>query len=343
MTPKRIVFLLASIIVSIFSLYLVLQNVPIDDVLASIQQADMNYLVIAFMFITLSMFTRGVRWWGLLGYRIPLIQASHIVNVTFLGNQLPFRMGEIARSVLAIQGGVPIITSATSIVVERLVDMLIVVIMIAGAVSQLPDVPPQITQSATIFGFLAIVGFATLVILARLPQLAHRIMDNVLKLIPILGRLPLKTMLNHVLDGLKPLTEARTLFFTTSWSLIAWGTSLASFYFLHQALGIETNYAVSVPLGIGLASLSVALPVSVAALGPFEAAIVLTGQLVGMDSVDAVSLGFLLHGMSVMGYALWGVIGLLALGISPSTAFKTKNESLVDEREINQDEKTSTR
>lgn len=326
MTPKRILFLVASIIVSIVSLFLVLQNVPIDDVVASIQQANMSQLIIAFVLITLSMFTRGVRWWGLLGYRIPLIQASHIVNVTFLGNQLPFRMGEIARSLLAIQGGVPVITSATSIVVERLVDMLIVVIMIAGAVSQIPDVPQQVTQTATIFGILAVIGFATLLILARMPQFAHNILDRMLKLIPLLGRLPVKTMLDHVLDGLQPLTKARPLLFTLTWSLIAWGMSLAGFYVLHLALGIETNFVASVPLGIGLASLSVALPVSVAALGPFEAAIALTGQLVGMDSVDAVSLGFLLHGMSVLSYALWGVIGLLALGISPSTAFKAKNE-----------------
>jgi glycosyltransferase 2 family protein len=326
MTSKRILFMLASIIVSVISLYLVLQNVPIDGVINSIQGADMMQLLIAFVFVTLSMFTRGIRWWGLLGYRLSVIQSSHIMNVTFLGNQLPFRMGEIARSLLAIRGGVPVITSATSIVVERLVDMLIVVIMIAGAVSQLPNAPQQITQSATIFGFLAVVGFATLLILARLPQLAHRILDSVLNLIPILKRFPLKTMLNHVLDGLHPLTEARTLLFTIVWSIIAWGMSLAAFYFLHQALGIEINYAISVPLGIGLASLSVALPVSVAALGPFEAAIVLTGQLVSMDSIDAVSLGFLLHGMSVIAYALWGTIGLLTLGISPSTAFKTNDE-----------------
>jgi glycosyltransferase 2 family protein len=338
MTPKRILFLLASILVSVISLYLILQNVPIDDVVASIQQADVIYLIIAFVFITLSMFTRGIRWWGLLGYRIPLIQTSHIINVTFLGNQLPFRMGEIARSLLAIQGGVPVVTSATSIVVERLVDMLIVVIMIAGAVSQLSDVPQQITQSATVFGILAIIGFTTLLILARMPELAQNILDRILKLIPLLARFPLKTILNHVLDGLQPLTEARTLIFTIVWSLIAWSMSLASFYFLHQALGININYAVSVPLGIGLASLSVALPVSVAALGPFEAAIVLTGQLVGMESLDAVSLGFLLHGMSVMAYALWGVIGLIALGVSPSTAFKTKNDSLVDNMEINTNE-----
>ena len=128
-------------------------------------------------------------------------------------------------------------------------------------------------------------------------------------IIPILKRLPLKTILNHVLEGLQPLTQARTLLFVLFWTVVAWSISLLSFYVLHLALGIEVNYVYSVPLGIALASLSIALPVSVAALGPFEAAIVLTGQLVGMDSVAALSLGFLLHGMSVFAYAVWGVVG----------------------------------
>lgn len=330
MTSRRILFLVVSIIVSAISLYIVLQGVPVDDVVASIQHADVFYLLLGFIFVTLSIFTRGIRWWGLLGFRIPVIQAIHIMGVTFLGNQLPFRMGEVARSLLVIRHDVPVITAATSIVVERLVDMLIVVVMIAGAVSQLSDVPQQVTQSATIFGILAIIGFFILLLFARLPNLPHRILDTILQLIPILRRLPLKTILNHVLDGLYPLTNLRTLLFTVVWSLIAWGASLAVAYFLHLALGIETNYAVSVPLGVGLASLSVALPVSVAALGPFEAAIVLTGQLVAMDSVDAVSLGFLIHGMSVLGYAIWGVIGLLALGISPGSAFTKNSKSQMD-------------
>jgi len=327
MNRRQIIFLVASVLVSGVSLVLVLQNIPLTEVLDTIQQADGTLLILTFGVMTLSMFTRGVRWWGLLGYRLKLIHASHIVNVMFLGNQLPLRMGEVARSVLSIRGGVPIVTSATSIVVERLVDMLVVVLMIAGVVSQLPDVPTEVTQSATLFGILAVIGFVVLLIFARIPDTAHRILDTILNLIPILKRLPLKTILNHVLDGLQPLTQIRTLLFVLVWTVIAWATSLLSFYLLHLALDIEVNYALSVPLGIALASLSIALPVSVAALGPFEAAIVLMGQIVGMDGVVALSLGFLLHGMSVLAYAVWGVISLVALGISPATAFKANKDA----------------
>lgn len=330
MDTKRIALIIASILVSIITLVLVLQDAPLTDVFETIQTADKGMLIIVFIILTLSLFTRGIRWWGLLGYRLPIVQACHIVNVMFLGNQLPFRMGEVARSILSIRGGVPIITSATSIVVERLVDMLVVVVMIAGVVSQLPDVPDYVTQTSASLGALAIIGFISALIFARLPKLAHRILDAILNILPILKKLPLKTILDHVLDGLQPLTNLRTLAFVLFWTIIAWSMSLASFYFLHLALGIEVTYTLSVPLGIALASLSVALPVSVAAVGPFEAAIVLTGTIMKMESIDAVSLGFLLHGMSVLAYALWGVVGLLALGISPTTAFKPKPTDAVD-------------
>ena len=323
MTAKRLAAVVISVIVSAVSLWLILRGVQVGDVLDSIQQADSGYLLIAFVFAMLSLFTRGLRWWGLLGFRLPWIQAFYLVNVMFLGNQLPLRMGEVARSLLAVRGGVPLVMAATSIVVERLLDTLVVVMMIAGAVSQLPDVPPRVTQTATGFGILALAGFIALLILAHVPRFAHRLLDGMLGLFPILRRLPLKNLLDDLLVGLQPLTQVRMLIFCGGWTVIAWGTSLAGFYFLHLALGIEVNYAYSVPLGIGLTALSIALPVSVAALGPFEAAIIVTGQLVGMDILEAASLGFLTHGINVFVYIIWGVISLLALGIRPTAAFKT--------------------
>lgn len=325
MRTKRLTAAAVSIIVSAVSLWLILRDAPVADVLDSIQKADAGHLLIAFLFVSLSLLTRGVRWWGLLGGRLSLVQAAHIVNVMFLVNQLPLRVGEVARGLLAVRGGVPIVTSASSIVVERLVDMLVVVLMIAGSVSQLPDAPADVTQRAAFLGLLALAGFAALLILAQVPQFAHRALEGLLGLFPRLGRLPLKRLLDSLLTGLQPLTQRRLLIFCGVWTAIAWAMSAAAFYFLHRALGIEVNFVHSVPLGLALAALSIALPVSVAGLGPFEAAIVLTGQLVGMDSLAAISLGFLFHGISVLGYGIWGALGMLALGISPAVAFEAES------------------
>ena len=120
-----------------------------------------------------------------------------------------------------------------------------------------------------------------------------------------------------MLDGLRPLTHLRALLSVVFWTASAWGISLLGYYCLHLALGIETDYLRSVPLGVSLAALALALPVSIAGLGPFEGAIVVSGNVVGMDPLASVSLGFLFHGVSVLSYAIWGTIGLLALGVTP--------------------------
>lgn len=318
MNSRRILLLLASFAVSAALLLLILRDVPVDKVLSSIGAADPGWLLLSFGLVAASLLLRGIRWSVLLDRRIPVVPATHMVNVMFLGNQLPLRLGEVARSVLATRNRVPLGTAASSIVVERLLDTLIVVLMIAASVGASPGV----SERAALFGFFALFGFLVLLFFARYPQLGHRILDGLLGLIPFLGRLPLKALLVDLLAGLQPLTDLRALLSTVFWTMIAWGVSLGGYYCCLLALGIETDYLRSVLLGVSLAALSLALPVSIAGLGPFEGAIVLSGNIVGMDPLASVSLGFLFHGVSVLSYAIWGTIGLLALGVSPAAAFR---------------------
>lgn len=326
MNARRLLFIVASIAVSAVSLALILRAVPVSDVIASLRDADPVYLLLSLLAVAMSLLTRGVRWWILLNRRISVVESFHMINVMFLGNQLPFRLGEVARGVLATRRGVPLVTSGASIVVERLIDVLVLVLVITATVSLMPEAPAELTDKTALFGPLALIGFLSLLVFAHAPDSAHRLLNKLLQAVPLLKRLPLKTMLSHLLDGLQPLTDMRTLLLTALWTALAWLAALATLYFLHLALGIEVNYAISVPLGIALTTLSIAMPVSIAALGPFELAILATGQLVGMSDVEAISLGFLLHGINIISYAVWGTSGLLALGASPAMAFGSKAE-----------------
>lgn len=326
MSGKRAVIVLASFAVSLATLAFILRGIPAGDVIASLRAADPGYLLLSFFCVALALVARGFRWRELLNRRITPLQATHLINVMFLGNQLPFRAGEVARAVLARRVGLPLATSAASIVVERLLDALLVVWFITISVAQLPGAPSEVTDSAALFGLLALAGILALMLLARQPGIARRLLDLLLRLIPPLERLPLKSLLEDTLTGLQPLSNPRTLLWTAFWSACAWLLSFASFYALHLALNIEVNYMISVPLGMSLSAVSIALPVSIAALGPFEASIALNGQLVGMAPLDAIALGFLLHGVSVGSYAVAGTIGLLALGASPAAAFRGEDK-----------------
>jgi uncharacterized protein (TIRG00374 family) len=318
---RRTVFLIASVLVSALFLWLALRDVPLAEVAASIRQANFFWILMSLAAITIGMWTRAIRWRGLLGARtIPQTQAFYMVAITFLLNLLPLRAGEVARSVLATRSGVPVMTAATSIVVERLIDTLMVVISLSLVFSQLPSVPEAVTRGAALFGIAAVVAFIVLIVFARRPQIAHRLLAVAERILPFLIRLPLRRLLDNVLEGLQPLTHARSAAHAITWTLVSWAFSLMGFYTLELALGLNdpAQLFTTAVLGVGLASFSIAIPISIASIGPFEAAVIVAGQMVGLPDVTATSLGFLFHGVTILGYAIWGGLGLVVMGVSLS-------------------------
>lgn len=325
---RRWIIVLISIIVSAVFLWLALRDVPLNQVVAGIQQADFGWIVMSIIGVTGALATRAVRWRGLLDDRIPLMQAFHILNVTMLLNQLPLRAGEVARSLLATHSGVPIITAATSIVIERLIDVVTVVVLLAVATSRLPSAPSSVAQAAALFGVAAVIGFIVLVVFARYPQIAHRVLAWLEARLPLLKRLNGTKRLDEVLDGLRPLTRAKHAIHVTIWTIFGWAFSLFTFYALERALDIHgVDLIIGSMLGVGLAAFSIAIPVSVAAIGPFEGAVRVAGDAVGISAVASTTLGFLFHGITVLVYAFFGVIGLIALGVSLGDVLKQPTTS----------------
>ena len=250
MRSRRQLFIIASLFVSAASLLLILRDVPMSEVLAAMRDADARYLLAAvFVASPLALFSRGVRWWGLLSRRLPLSQAAHMVNIMFLGNQLPLRLGEVARGLLAARAGLPLVTSATSIVVERLIDTLVVVLLIALSLSQLPDAPPEISESAAVVGIAAVAGFALLLGLAAAPSFAERSLERILTALPLLKRLRLESALAYLLDGLKPLTNPRALLDSLFWTALAWTFSMPAFFLAAPGAGNLARLPVRVSAG----------------------------------------------------------------------------------------------
>jgi glycosyltransferase 2 family protein len=332
---RRTAFFIISALVSALFLWLALRGIDVQSVIDSIRQADIRWILVSMVFAFGSLVTRAVRWRGLLGdygQRLPLRTAFSIIGITFLINQLPLRAGEVARSLLAARYGVPVVTAATSIVVERILDTLLVVILLTGGLSRLPEAPPAAASAAGLFGAGAVIAFVMLLIFARYPHYAHNLLAWFEARLTFLKRFNLRRLLDNVLEGLQPLTNGPRLIHALVWTLIAWGCSLATLYPLMLALNItNVDGLLATVLGITLASFSIAIPVSVASIGPFEGAIRVAGEAVGMEAAAAVSLGFLFHGMSILNYAIWGTVGLLTLGVSLSDAMSGKPEGSRDE------------
>ncbi len=320
---RRTLFLIASVLVSALFLFLALRGVPLDDILVSLQQANPAWVVVAFVMGTLGLWTRGIRWRGLLQNRVGNVEAFYMLCVGMLLNQLPMRAGEVARSALVTRSGVPFFTAATSIIVERLLDTLFVVIVLSLSLTQIPDVPPTITQAALLFGIAGIIAVGFLLVFARRPQLARDLLAFFERMLPFIKKLPLHSLMENILDGIKPLAHWRTAAHAIIWTIISWTFSLLTFYPTALALGVTDGVVMMTLLSVTMASFAIAIPVSVASIGPFEGAVIVSGQAVGMSRAVAGALGFLFHGITVLTYAIWGTVGLLALGVSLSDVLKS--------------------
>jgi len=329
---RRTIFLIASVVVSGFFLWVALRGVDFQQVMQSIQRAEIGWIIISFIGITGGLWTRGVRWRGLLDFKPALIKTCHILNLGFLLNLLPLRVGEVARSILITREGVPVVTAATSVVLERLIDTLLVVVTLVLAITRLPNTPPEITKPTTIFGVLVVIAFAVMVFFARFPKIGHQVLTLVERVLPFLKRLGMDKLFDQLLAGLKPLTHLNSAIFAIAWTFISWAFSFLTFYALVRALNItntdgsaleESSRVLLTFLGLALASLGNAVPVSVAGIGPFEATILLAGQTIGIPKESAISLGFLFHGINIVGYAVWGIVGLLATGVSLGDVMNT--------------------
>lgn len=320
---RRWIFIALSFGGSAFFLWLVLRNVPLAEVLAGMQQAEVGWLLVYLVFGTLTLWTRAVRWRGLLENRLPLRDAFLLMSVSMMLNQLPLRAGEVARSAITMRYNVPFFTSLTSIVIERILDLLMVVLVIAFALPFAPGAAPDVGRAAFVLGAIALVSFLLLLFFARRPDILHRLLDGLNQRLPFLQRVPLRRLLDQVLQGVQPLLNPRRLAHVLVWTVLAWVVSFGALYALAQALHVPADKLLLVTLlGVGFTAIGLALPLSVASLGPFQAAMAFVGQLVLLDPVLAVTLGFLFNGMAVLTYVLWGSIGLFTLGLSLDTLFK---------------------
>ena len=312
--------ILLGLVVSVVALTLLLRRdfTGVRDELAHARY----WVVLPCMAISVvGLWLRGVRWRVLLNGRLPLRHSFHILNVSyFINGVLPLRIGELARAALAArtEPPVPVLTSLSTIVVERLLDTLAVFGLIGLTLLVLP-VGLEIGLMGAALGVGAVVGVVLLAIFARRPAAAHRLLDGLGGVVPLLRRPKLHGWLDEVLAGLLPLGSARLALLSAGWTAAAWATSVIAGYVIMYAIFDEPTWAASMAM-IALASFAIAVPAVPGNLGPFEAAVVFglagAGLVESATDAPAVAFALLLHVVNLATYILMGLVGLWAESVS---------------------------
>lgn len=310
---------LLGLVVSLAAVYFVVRQMDISQLGVALQDARYIYVLPSALFVVLGLVARAFRWRVLLSDGLPLGRAFNILNASYLVNGiLPLRIGEVARMYLASQGqpSVPVFKSASTIIVERLLDVLAVLVIAALALTGGP-LPPEVRSAALFLAPLAVAGFLLMVFLASQRMLALRLLRTAQARIALLRRFDLQTWLNNFLDGLSPLTKPTALRNAIAWTAISWTFSLASGYVLMFAFFDQASWAAT-SLFTAAASFAVAVPAVPGNLGTYELSILLALGAMGYGEPASTATAFALvvHGVNLGINAILGVYGFVQEGIT---------------------------
>jgi len=315
---------LLGILTTLLILFLIFTQVDFSALNTALKQARYIYAVPALLLLLISLVVKGLRWHILLGNGFPLIRAFHILNIANLMNGLlPFRMGEAARAYLTTRGEnpMPIFHTVSTIVVERLLDVLALLVVIGLALANGP-LPVEIQRAGIFATLLVVVGFLVLVILSQQRVFMQKIVTAIFNFLARFGihnrgiQERFMLWLNHFLDGLKPLTTPRLLFLVLGYTTISWILALCAGFILMLSFFPQASWPATF-LYMAASSLSVAVPTP-GNLGPFELSILLALNASGYSGLQDTVIAFALfvHGVYLALNAITGIIGLIAEGIS---------------------------
>lgn len=322
-THPRLITLL-SVLLSVGILWLALRGIELERLWQVIRDADWRWVLISVLLNLCALTVRGLRWRSLLDGKITTWRAIHAMNITNMLNQLPLRAGEVARSFLARQDGVRLLTAATLVALERLLDLLLIILVLSWALSRLPTHHYYMQDTATLIGGAVLLFFVFAWWITRQPNKTNEVQPSWLQ-IRRLSRIPMMRslmrfffrILTPIFEGLQAIQNRRLVLITSGWTLLGWFFSFATFAALMPALHLqEENIILVCALTLTLSSLGVAAPLTVASVGPYEAMVVLGGTLAGLNEEAALVFALLAHGTSLALYAVLGSIGAAVLGIS---------------------------
>lgn len=302
----RLVF---GIVVSVGALALILKDVSLPAVIEELKKGNYWWFIPATVASYLGLWIRAIRWQALLDGRLPVSRAFHIQNASaFLNGILPLRLGELGKAYLASRNStVTVMQSLSTVLIERLLDVLSVFAMLLVVLPLVPD-GGFLVQAGITTAAIAVVGVIGLFVAAAFRVQALALARALTGWVPERLREGLLSRGDDFLLGVQSAWGKRLLI-AIFWSLVlwvAWGLTnyLTLLIFIPTAplyMGIFVNCA----LALGLT-----IPSAPSGAGLYEAAGVAALAIFGVDASLGFTYALVTHIYTFVMTAIFGIIGL---------------------------------
>jgi glycosyltransferase 2 family protein len=301
------------ILISLAFLALALQGINLKALGAALRQANYVWLLPAVLITLAILAVKGIRWQLLFHpeYHLPFAPVFTALCAGYLAsNVLPARLGEVVRVVLLVSDEpVGVARTVSTIVVERLLDVLSVLIIL---ILLLPfvELPPAVTHAAQALGILALGGSALLLLLSRWKERVLNWSRAVLRHIRILDRPTIYLAIGHLIDGFAAL-RGRLGLALIGLSLLSWFGSVGVAWCVSQAFGMAVPLS-AMAFTVVVVALGMIVPSSPGYVGVFHYLVTVALAPFGVSKDTALSFALVWHGLN---YVELSIVGLVALAI----------------------------
>ena len=286
------------------------------DILHALATARFGYLALSAIGLVVFMILRAIRWRFMLNNAASWNQVYHIQNIGYMLTQLlPLRLGDVARAVLI--GSVPPVTIAqgvSTMVVERVLDLLFFVVLLPFTLSEVETLPASLQSYARGLGLVSLGIIVVLLVAANQRPFIQRITTSIFNFVPLLNTENWVKRVDGLLAGLSSLTRLRdglTLIFL---SIVVWIPILFAYRMALTAVHIQANWIMT-GFVVCAAAFSVAAPSSPGQVGVFHAAVTFAlVQVLRQPEGASASFAFLYHAMNMVLMICLGLIGLFRTG-----------------------------
>jgi uncharacterized protein (TIRG00374 family) len=282
--------------VSAVCLYFALRGTDWGRVGQAFEHAHLHWVLASVLAALFSFLVRTERWRVLLRpvADVPFMPAFSATAIGFGASMvLPLRLGEIIRpTLLARRVRLGVSAAISSIVLERLFDMLLVIscFLLASLIYQLPE---DLRRGAIMLAVLAGGGFVFLVVVQRRRQTADRILERILARLPERPAGVVRGIVHGLLDGLSGLSDVATVVRVLVMSAALWGVICLTFVCGLLALDIDVPLISAGLVTMVIVAAFVFLPQAPGFVGTWQVGCVVALELFGVPKDLAVSYSLL--------------------------------------------------
>jgi uncharacterized membrane protein YbhN (UPF0104 family) len=259
-------------------LYLAVRHASAADMARVLGSAKAGWLALAVLVYWLELGARVIRWRALLSHTGETVGLGNTASAFIIGyaanNVLPAKLGELVRvDLISRLSGVSRMASLGTVVVERIFDLVLILLMAGTSVGLL--VLPETFDLARLRGGMTLLGTSAALIMIVGIWFGRRGISRAWNLSPAMH-----ARLANLVRGIHILAMPRQCGRVLALSLLIWGLNAVAMWLIVFALGISLSPLQTLLL-MGIVGLAAVLPAPPAGLGVLQYAFTLVFELLG--------------------------------------------------------------